>query len=91
MQITAKHPGYGRDREEVWDVLTEGVGKLCKRAEELGVDIILESLSPFLKEIRLTNADDIVKLQKRVGSKALCTMIDVVPPFIANEPYSEYF
>ena len=90
MQITAKHPGYGRDREEVWDDKTEGIGKLCKRAEELGVDIILESLSPS-EGNTITNADDIVKLQKRVGSKALCTMIDVVPPFIANEPYSEYF
>ena len=58
--------------------------------EELGVDIILESLSPS-EGNTITNADDIVKLQKRVGSKALCTMIDVVPPFIANEPYSEYF
>ena len=90
MQITAKHPGYGRKREEVWDVLTEGVGKLCQRAEQLGVDIILESLSPS-EGNTITNADDILALQKRVNSKALCTMIDVVPPFIANEPYSEYF
>lgn len=90
MQITAKHPGYGRDRDEVWDILTEGVGELCKRAEQVGVDIILESLSPS-EGNTITNVDDILQLQKRVGSKALCTMIDVVPPFIANEPYSEYF
>ena len=90
MQITAKHPGYGRDREEVWAILTEGVGALCKRAEEVGVDIILESLSPS-EGNTITCADDIAKLQRLVGSGALCTMIDVVPPFIANEPYSEYF
>ncbi len=90
MQITAKHPGYGRSRKEVWDILTDGVGKLCTRAEQLGVDIILESLSPS-EGSTITNADDIAELQARVGSKALCSMIDVVPPFIANEPYSEYF
>ena len=90
MQITAKHPGYGINREEVWDYLTEGVGELCCRAEKLGVDIILESLSPSEGNV-ITNVDDIRELQKRVGSKALCTMIDMVPPFIANEPYSEYF
>ena len=90
MQITAKHPGYGRDREEVWDMLTEGVGALCRRAEQVGVDVIMESLSPSEGNV-ITTADDIAALQRRVGSHALCTMIDVVPPFIANEPYSEYF
>jgi protein FrlC len=90
MQITAKHPGYGRNRDEVWEILTEGVGTLCRRAETLGVDIILESLSPS-EGNTITCADDIVKLQRMVRSPALCAMIDVVPPLIANEPYSEYF
>jgi protein FrlC len=34
--------------------------------------------------------DDILELQERVNSPALCAMIDMVPPFIANEPYSDY-
>jgi len=44
MQITAKHPGYGVKRETVWGYLEEGTSILCRRAGELGVDIILESL-----------------------------------------------
>lgn len=90
MQITAKHPGYGIPKEQVWEYLTEGVSRLCKRAETVGVDIILEPLSPSEGNV-ITNVDDIGTLQKDVGSRALCTMIDMVPPFIANEPYSEYF
>lgn len=90
MQIAAKHSGYGRDREEVWKIFVENTGTLCQRAEELGVDIIMETLSPSEGNL-LTTADDVAKLQKAVGSKALCTMIDVVPPFIANEPFAEYF
>ena len=46
MQITIKHPGYGRSRREVWKLMTEGLKELCEKAEKEKVDIILESLSP---------------------------------------------
>lgn len=90
MQMTIKHPGYGRRREEIWEQMADGLGELCHTAEREGVDIILESLSPSEGNV-ITCADDIAQIQKLVGSDALCTMIDVVPPFIANEPYGEYF
>lgn len=90
MQITIKHPGYERSRKEIWNVMEENLNRLCHKAEKEGVDIILESLSPSEGNV-ITCADDIVQIQERVQSKALCSMIDVVPPFIANEPYSEYF
>ena len=90
MQITIKHPGYGRDRRTVWKLMEEGLKELCETAEEENVDIILESLSPSEGNV-ITCADDIKEIQDRVGSKRLCTMIDMVPPFIANEPYAEYF
>lgn len=90
MQITIKHPGYGRSRKEIWNVMEDSLNRLCRKAEKEGVDIILESLSPSEGNV-ITCADDIVQIQERVQSKALCSMIDVVPPFIANEPYSEYF
>lgn len=90
MQITIKHPGYGRSRKEIWNVMEDCLNRLCRKAEKEGVDIILESLSPSEGNV-ITCADDIVQIQERVQSKALCSMIDVVPPFIANEPYSEYF
>lgn len=90
MQITIKHPGYGRSRKEIWNVMEDSLNRLCRKAEKEGVDIILESLSPSEGNV-ITCADDIVQIQERVQSKSLCSMIDVVPPFIANEPYSEYF
>lgn len=90
MQITIKHPGYGRSRKEIWNVMEDSLNRLCRKAEKEGVDIILESLSPSEGNV-ITCADDIVQIQERVQSKTLCSMIDVVPPFIANEPYSEYF
>ena len=90
MQITIKHPGYGRDRRTVWNLMEEGLKELCEAAEKEKVDIILESLSPSEGNV-ITCADDIKEIQDRIGSKRLCTMIDMVPPFIANEPYAEYF
>ncbi len=90
MQITSPHPGYGRDRSEAWSYLVEGVARLAKRAEEVGVSIIMESLSPSEGSL-ITTADDLLDLFKQVDSKALKGMIDVVPPVIANEPLTEYF
>ena len=41
MQITAKHPGYGVKRETVWGYLEEGTSILCRRAGELGVEMLV--------------------------------------------------
>lgn len=90
MQITMKHPGYGRNRKEIWKLMEDGLREICFKAAEQNVDIILESLTPSEGNM-ITCVDDIAEIQERVHSSALCTMIDVVPPFIANEPYSEYF
>lgn len=90
MQITCPHPGYGRKRSEAWGYLVDGVAKLVKRAEEVGVDIIMESLSPSEGNL-ITTADDLLDLFEEVNSKNLKGMLDIVPPVIANEPISEYF
>ena len=34
MQITIKHPGYGRDRRTVWNLMEEGLKELCEAAEK---------------------------------------------------------
>ena len=91
MQIVAPHPGYSVNRKVVWEKLVEGIGQLCKRAEQVGVDIIMEALSPSEGGNILTTADDLLDLFEDVGSPVLKAMIDVVPPVIANEPFSEYF
>ena len=72
-----------------FDFTGETIYETARLAGELGVDIILESLSPS-EGNTITCVDDILELQERVNSPALCAMIDMVPPFIANEPYSDY-
>ena len=91
IQITAPHPGYMVDKDEAWEHLVYGLTKISERAGELGVRVIIEHLSYSEGGNLLTTADDLVKIIKDVDRPALCSMIDVVPPFLANEPYSEYF
>ena len=55
--------------------------------EELKV--IIEHLSYSEGGDLLTTADDLVKVIRDVNRPALYSMIDVVPPFLANEPYAE--
>ena len=90
MQITAPHPGYRIDRKAVWNQLVEGVGRLCDRAAGLGVDVLMESLTPSEGNL-ITTAGDLKALIDEVGSPALKGMLDLVPPVVANEPFSEYF
>jgi protein FrlC len=90
MQITAPHPGYGINRNAVWSQLVDGVGQLCNRAHALGIEVIMESLTPSEGNL-ITTAADLDQLIRDVSSPALKGMLDVVPPVIANEPFSEYF
>lgn len=90
MQITAPHPGYGVNKSEVWAQLVNGVGQLSRRAQQLGVTVLMESLSPSEGNL-ITTAWDLRRLIDDVGSPALKGMLDLVPPVIANEPFGEYF
>lgn len=90
MQITVPHSGYSVERAVVWANIVEGISGLCKTAEKEGVDIIIESLSPSEGNM-ITTVHDIKQLMQEVNSPRLKSMIDVVPPLIANEPYSDYF
>jgi protein FrlC len=91
MQVTAPHPGYLVDKDEAWGYLVDGMQQICMRAGELGIKIVIEPLTFSEGGNLLTSVDDVLKLMKDVGEKSLYSMIDVVPPFIANEPFSEYF
>ena len=51
---------------------------------------MLETLSPSESSV-VTTADEAVSLIAEVGSKAMITMMDLIPPLIANEPISNYF
>lgn len=91
MQITVPHPGYRRDKAEVWAQAAEGIRALSRRAGELGVKIVLEQLTYSEGGNLLSTADDLVQMLNEVNEPALVTMLDNVPTFVANEPFSEIY
>lgn len=90
MQVTCPHPGYGVNMDEVYSQVVEAFQILSLRAEQLGVNIVMEALSPSEGNL-LTTAYDLKKIIKNVGSPYFKGMLDVVPPVIANEPIASYF
>lgn len=88
--ITADHPGFFRDDREVWSVLVESVKELTAYAEGKGVRIVMEPVTPMESPV-VTTARDCLRLFQDVDSLALYAMLDVVPPVVVHEPFSQYF
>lgn len=88
--ITADHPGYFRDNREIWALLVESVGELAAYAEKKNVRIVMEPVTPMESPV-VTTARDCLRLFQDVNSPALYAMLDVVPPIVVHEPFSQYF
>jgi protein FrlC len=90
MQVTTGHAGYGTDREKNWQNLYEGMRTLADHAEQAGVDIIVEALTPQESNMVIC-CDDIVELLRRVKSPRVKGMIDMVTPVAYHESFESYF
>ena len=88
--VTADHPGYFRDPDEIWSTLVESVAELASYAEPRGVRVIIEPVTPMESPV-VTTAGDCARLIREVGSPALGAMLDIVPPVVVHEPISQYF
>ena len=88
--LIADHPGYYVSREEVWGYLVDSVKEITAYAGEKGVKTVIEPLTPMESPV-VTMADDCVRLIRDVDMTNLYAMLDVVPPVIMHEPYSQYF
>ena len=88
--VVADHPGYFISRQEVWGYLVESMKQITAYAAEKGVRAIIEPLTPMESPV-VTTADDCVTLIRDVNLPNLYAMMDVVPPVIVHEPFSQYF
>ena len=90
MLVTADHPGYFREREEIWSTLVESMSEICDYAVRKGIRVVMEPVTPMESPV-VTTSQDCSRLIKDVGSRALCAMLDIVPPVVVHEPFSQYF
>ncbi len=88
--VVADHPGYGLDSAEVWKIFCENIQELADYAKGTGVRITVEPLTPMESPV-IARTDDCVRLLRDVGRDNVHFMMDIVPPVIAYEPFSDYF
>jgi protein FrlC len=90
MLVTADHPGYFREREKIWSVLVESMAEICYYACGKGVRGVMEPVTPMESPV-VTTSQDCSRLIRDVNSPALYAMLDIVPPVVVHEPFSQYF
>lgn len=88
--VVADHPGYNQDREKVWSSFVDSIRQLTDYAKGTGVHITVEPLTSMESPI-VCKTDDCVRLLKDVNCSDLHFMMDVVPPTVEFEPFSDYF
>jgi fructoselysine 3-epimerase len=88
--ISAAHAGYEATRAQYWPRLIKSLREISRHAEEVGIDILLEPLTPYESNVVVT-CNDLVAALDDVGSERLQGMCDIVPPFCNREPIMSYF
>jgi protein FrlC len=86
---TGCHP---RDlpREEGWERTADSFRKLCRKAEEMGVKLVLEQLQPYESNLCIC-LGDIRRMLEEVDSPALRVCVDLVAMEVAGEDLQQYF
>lgn len=88
--ISASHAGYDTRPEEYWKRLIDNLQELTAYGENIGMDIVLEALTPYESNVICT-CNDLLRVFSEISSPRLKSMVDVCPPFVQGEPVMTYF
>ena len=77
-------------REDAWKRSIDSMGALAKRAEELGVQMIVEQLQPYESNL-ITTCADIDRMMKEVGSDQVQCCVDLVAMAVVGEELQTFF
>ncbi len=88
--ISAAHAGYLTGPDAIWQRLADNLRELCEFAEEIGIDLLLEPLTPYESNV-VCNAHDVLRALSLVPSPRLYSMVDICAPFVQGEPVMSYF
>ena len=86
-------PGWGlldEPREEAWKRSVDSFQVLSKRAEELGVKMVVEQLQPYESNLVNTCAD-MERLLKEVNSEQMEFCVDLVAMEVVGEKLQTFF
>ncbi|MDD7767081.1 MULTISPECIES: sugar phosphate isomerase/epimerase family protein [Anaerococcus] len=76
--------------EDSWKNCVDSFKKICKYAENLGINIVLEQLQPYESNL-VINLQDCIRMKKDVGYDNLKICLDLVAMEVANEKIEDYF
>lgn len=88
--IVTDHPGYMIDPKEIWKATVDSFVQLCDYASGSGIRVVVEPLTPMESPVICTT-DDCLRLFEDVDRPNLEAMMDVAPPVVSCEPFSDYF
>lgn len=86
-------PGYGyndENREEAWRRSADSIYRIARRAEELGIVVALEHLSPASSNL-INTAWDLKRMVDEIKSSNLKAMFDFGQVNIVGEKVRDYF
>ncbi|WP_410013244.1 fructoselysine 3-epimerase [Sodalis sp. C49] len=88
--ISAAHAGYLATPAEIWPRLVDNLRELSAYAENIGIDLLLEPLTPYESNV-VCSANDVLRVLEAVPSPRLHGMVDICAPFVQGEPITSYF
>lgn len=88
--ISAAHAGYAATTEQIWDRLLLNMRELTEYADQIDHKLVLEALTPY-ETNAVKSANDLLEVFRRIPSKNLVGMCDIVPPYVQHESIMDYF
>lgn len=77
-------------REENWQRCRESFTELCTKAEEFGVDLVLEQLQPYESNL-ITSLEDCKRMLQEVNKPNLKICLDLVAMEVAGDTVDAFF
>ncbi|NCB41426.1 MAG: fructoselysine 3-epimerase [Clostridia bacterium] len=88
--VSTGHAGYYATHEEIWARLEKTLKELTEYAQSIGHTVLMETTTPWETNV-IKNSNDLGELFKRVPSRNLVGMLDIVAPFVQDESIFAYF
>ncbi|EQA3418651.1 fructoselysine 3-epimerase [Cronobacter dublinensis] len=88
--ISAAHAGYLSTPDAIWQRLADNLRELADFAEDIGMDLLLEPLTPYESNV-VCSANDVLRALSVAPSPRLNSMVDICAPFVQGEPVMSYF
>ena len=90
MQVVSGKGYFDEPNDQAWDRARESLSLLAERAQQCGVQLTLEPLSPY--ESNLVNSLQAAKtMLAQIGSPCLGINVDTVPVDLTHTPLQDYF